>query len=210
MQGYLFKLPFAFVELFPELIEVPRFPVGAEAAEGGASTVAPPERSGSAERPPFFPKNEEVRSRQARPWSRDPSEVDRALSSHARVERLVAEAAAGEGWDARGYGPGDPVFDLLLKRDDSVGPSVVVEVKSTTGTNEEKQLRLALGQVLRYRWLLEAEGHAVVAFVAVEKPPRDPSWIQLCERSGVSLVWPSVVPAALRELTSLSAEPDST
>jgi hypothetical protein len=70
------------------------------------------------------------------PWKRDPSEVDRGLSSHARIERLVAEAATTDGWAPEAIGPGDPPFDLLLSRAES-NLDVVVEVKSTTAVNEE-------------------------------------------------------------------------
>jgi hypothetical protein len=171
MQGYLFKLPAAFVGLFFELQEVPRPGGGAlpdlpPGAESAVPALAP-----GVERPDFVPKKEDVRSREARPWSRDPSEVDRALSAHARVERLVAEAATREGWTAHGYRPGDPVFDPLLERSSGDLPAVVVEVKSTTATNEEKQLRLALGQVLRYRQLLEPGEE-----VATLRPHR-PRWL---------------------------------
>jgi XisH protein len=93
------------------------------------------------------------------------------------------------------------VFDLLLEREDGREPAVVVEVKSTTATNEEKQLRLALGQVLRYRQLLKARSAEVVGFIAIEESPRDPSWVELCASAGVRLVWPATVRAALRALT---------
>jgi hypothetical protein len=200
MQGYLFKLPLDFIELFPELEEVPRLDGNGQSvvSEYEEPTVVGP--SDSVDRPAFVPKNEGIRSREARPWSRDPSEVDRALSAHARVERLVADAAAAEGWFARGYGRLDPVFDLLLERDAHESPVVVVEVKSTTATNEEKQLRLALGQVLRYRQLLRARTSNVVALIAVEAPPRDATWIELCANVEVSLVWPATVGEALRAL----------
>jgi hypothetical protein len=200
MQGYLFKLPVAFLELFPELHEVLR--IGLAAPERrrrtGVTQVLPVRPS---ERPEFVPRNEAVRSREARPWARDPSEVDRALATHARIERLVAEAAVAEGWRARAYGRGDPVFDLLLERTDGAAPTVVVEVKSLTATNEEKQLRLALGQVLRYRQLLQAAEVEVVAFVALERPPGDSAWLDLCASVGVRLVWPATVRAALASLT---------
>lgn len=199
MQGYLFKLPAAFVQLFPEFRDVPRF--GAEEAQmpliEPAAVIAQPAVPGA--RPDFVPRNEFVRSREALPWARDPSEVDRALSTHARVERLVAEEAATAGWAARAFGAGDPVFDLLLECDDA--PLVVVEVKSTTRTNEEKRLRLALGQVLRYRQLLQAGGSEVVGFIAIEQPPGDPAWLELCAEVGVRLVWPGSVAAALHALT---------
>jgi hypothetical protein len=201
MQGYLFKLPLAFVKLFRELEGVPSFE--GPALTGGAESVARTSREldSLGERPLFVPKDEGVRSREAQPWSRDPSEVDRALSSHARIERLVAEAAANEGWTARGFKPGDPEFDLLLDRDSGSPKTVVVEVKSTTATNEEKQLRLALGQVLRYRHLLQSSDPRIAGFIAIERAPRDSSWIDLCASVGLSLVWPETVADRLRELT---------
>jgi len=196
VQGYLFKLPAAFVELFPELDGVPRTP------ERAAATLPAPDsplHRATPERPAFVPRNEEVRSRQARPWLRDPSEVDRALSSHARIERLVAEAARAEGWAPQAMGPGDPPFDLLVT--DGTGQvDVVVEVKSTTGVNEEKQLRLALGQVLRYRQVLRATGRKVEAIIAVEHEPDDASWIELCRDVDVLLTWPGVLNDVLREV----------
>jgi hypothetical protein len=144
-----------------------------------------------------MPRDEDVRSRQARPWLRDPSEVDRALSSHARIERLVIEAAAAEGWAARGIGPGDPPFDVLLTRDDAAS-ELVVEAKSTTDVNEEKQLRLALGQVRRHRQVLRSGGAVVDAMIAIERKPSDASWIVLCTELGVSLAWPQTFREVLR------------
>ena len=65
----------------------------------------------------------------------------------------------------------------------------VCEVKSLTVENEEKQLRLGLGQVLRYRHLLQAKGEIRAALI-LERSPTDLSWIELCKRLGVSLAWP--------------------
>ena len=65
----------------------------------------------------------------------------------------------------------------------------VAEVKSITAGNEEHQLRLGLGQVLRYRQRLAALGHArVVAVLVPERQPRDPSWRELCQHLGVVLL----------------------
>ena len=200
LQGYLFKLPAAFIGHFRELDGVPRPAVSDPDSRTTPNGGRREHSSLQGERPDFRPRDENVRSRAARPWSRDPSEVDRALSAHARVERLVAEAAAGEGWVARAYGPGDPVFDLLLERSGGDSPQIVVEVKSTTATNEEKQLRLALGQVLRYRQLLSASGDDVVGWIAIEGPPRDGSWVALCDTGGVSLVWPALVATSLHNV----------
>jgi hypothetical protein len=72
-------------------------------------------------------------------------------------------------------------------------PDVVVEVKSTTLVNEEKQLRLAIGQVLRYRQILQSGRSRVEAMIAVERKPEDESWLELCGTLNVLLAWPDTV-----------------
>jgi hypothetical protein len=56
--------------------------------------------------------------------------------------------------------------------------------------NEERQLRLGLGQVLRYRHWVERTNREVVAVLAPERRPTDRSWESLCSELGVRLVWP--------------------
>jgi hypothetical protein len=66
----------------------------------------------------------------------------------------------------------------------------VAEVKSLTDANEEKQLRLRLGQVLRYRNLMRSGG-VVRAVLALERKPTDDSWLGLFEMLDVIAVWPT-------------------
>jgi hypothetical protein len=87
----------------------------------------------------------------------------------------------------RSPGPGEPSFDLAWQDGATI---YVAEVKSLTNTNQEKQLRLALGQVLRYRHLLETKRRPVVAIVAVEFEPAAPSWMALCGALSIVLAWP--------------------
>jgi hypothetical protein len=63
-------------------------------------------------------------------------------------------------------------------------------VKSITTANEERQLRLGLGQVLRYRNLLAARGRKVTAVLVPERVPIDATWKSLCQELGVVLVVP--------------------
>jgi len=61
--------------------------------------------------------------------------------------------------------------------------------QSITDDNEEEQLRLGLGQVLRYHHHLERLGHQrVVAVLVPERTPRDASWDDLCGELGVILL----------------------
>jgi len=83
--------------------------------------------------------------------------------------------------------PSDPDWDIAWEKD---GTLYVGEVKSLTSRNEERQLRLGLGQVLRYRQAVGASGRAAVAVLATERKPSDPSWLALCRSLDVRLVWP--------------------
>lgn len=58
-------------------------------------------------------------------------------------------------------------------------------------------MRLGLGQVLRYRQLLERSDQPVQALLIVEREPRDGAWRDPCDGLNVRLAWPSV----LNELT---------
>jgi hypothetical protein len=133
--------------------------------------------------------NPNAKTARRQPFSVDPDLVDRALQAHARTQEALAAALCAAGKVPRSSVPGEPVFDLAWDDDGTV---CVAEVKSLNGTNDEKQLRLALGQVLRYAHLLRAKGRPVRCYIAAEKKPADESWIELCAHLGVTLLWPEV------------------
>jgi hypothetical protein len=123
------------------------------------------------------------------PFSRDPNLIDRALKAHADVQNGLNDflkARRTAPWSCR---PGEPDFDLAWIRN---GTTFVAEVKSLTDTNEDRQLRLGLGQVLDYQELMAERQPGVRAVLAVEHQPSDPRWIRLCERHRVILVWPGM------------------
>lgn len=132
--------------------------------------------------------NEEPTGGSRDPFEVDPAEVERGLRGHAKTQNAVAAFVESLGAIPKSPGSADPNFDLLWELG---GRIFVAEVKSTTSMNEEKQLRLGLGQVLRYRQLLASRtGRDVVAVLVAEHEPRDPSWRQLCDALSVLLVSP--------------------
>jgi hypothetical protein len=120
------------------------------------------------------------------PFSVDPALVERGLRGHTDTQNELASVLSNAGIESsRGLRPG-PDFDLAWQKDGTV---FVAEVKSITAQNEEHQLRLGLGQVLRYRQRLSALGYdRVVAVLVPECQPRDPSWRELCQELGVVLL----------------------
>lgn len=120
-------------------------------------------------------------------FSVDPALVERGLRGHADTQNELARVLSDAGIDPRSPLPGEPNFDLAWQNGETI---FVAEVKSITDDNEEEQLRLGLGQVLRYRQRLATLGYRhVVAVLVPERQPRDPSWEQLCQDLGVALLW---------------------
>jgi hypothetical protein len=121
------------------------------------------------------------------PFSFDPATVERGLKGHADTQNALASVLRRGGIEPRSCQPPEPNFDLAWQRNETV---FVAEVKSTTASNEEEQLRLGLGQVLRYRQRLAALGHErVVAVLVPERQPcDDDAWRQLCQELRVILL----------------------
>jgi hypothetical protein len=117
----------------------------------------------------------------------DPDLGGRGLRAHNVTQNLLAATVEQAGYSPRRPKPDEPQYDLAWE----VGETVwVAEVKSITPLNEERQLRLAVGQVVRYRQLLAVDGRTVRAMIAAEREPGDPSWLGLCEGEGIALLWP--------------------
>jgi hypothetical protein len=121
--------------------------------------------------------------------SDDPDASGRGLIEHNRTQNEVAQIVSGLRLSPRSPSGDEPEFDVAWERDGRVW---VCEVKSITEANEERQLRTAIGQVLRYRQRLAAIGLDVQAVIATSRQPSDLSWQELCRWEDIVLVWPSV------------------
>jgi hypothetical protein len=120
--------------------------------------------------------------------ARDPDRAGRGLAAHAKTQNIIADVVRRLGWIPRSPSPQDPEYDLAWKVGDGL---FVCEVKSILPQNEERQLRMAIGQVIRYRQKLAAAGHEPVsAVIATEHVPDDRSWDELCAKENIVLVWP--------------------
>ena len=126
-------------------------------------------------------------SSQREPFEVDPNVIDRGNNEHSRTQNALAEFLTSHRLEPLSPKGSVPDYDLGWKMLDVV---YVAEVKSITNTNEERQLRLGLGQVLRYRHQMAALGVKVCAVLVPEREPVDRSWHELCESLGVLLAWP--------------------
>ena len=129
---------------------------------------------------------EQVRPSVGEPSTPDLALAERGLKGHADTQNDLAQVLRNAGIEPRSPLPSEPNFDLAWETD---GTFFVAEVKSISDDNEEDQLRLGLGQVLRYRYRFERLGYArVVAVLVLERAPRDGSWGDLFHELGVVLL----------------------
>jgi hypothetical protein len=177
-QPYLNKLPIEFVELFPALA------AAAELASPGVDDreVSTTPSLGTAYREAHVSPLPNERQ----PFTVDPALVERGLKGHADTQNELAQVLRQAGIEPKSRLPREPNFDLAWETEGTV---FVAEIKSITDDNEEEQLRLGLGQVLRYRQHLRGLGHdRVVAVLVPERAPRDSSWGDLCHELGLVLL----------------------
>ena len=179
MQGYLFKLPLFFVKLFGELLgkyAFNRLMINDNKTEGfiGAEYRTADEETSVGERDPF---------------SIDPAIVERGLRGHSATQNALAEFLKNNQLLPLSPGPNEPSYDIAWKLNDE--EIWIAEVKSVTNVNEEKQLRLGLGQLLRYCQILKNQGN-VHGILVIERAPSDLTWIDLCEAHNILLAWPDV------------------
>ncbi|MEO3785162.1 hypothetical protein ABGB12_17660 [Actinocorallia sp. B10E7] len=89
---------------------------------------------------------------------------------------------------ARQHARNAPRFDAGWTHDDDV---FVAEVKSLTGTSEEQQIRLGIGQILDYAHQLRSThpDDRIRPVLVLEKQPTDPRWTSVADQSGILLTW---------------------
>jgi len=175
IQGYLFKIPALFIEMFEKLKE--EIAAMHEPREHQLEPLGPA---------PYRRANEAGSVAQSDPFSVDPAIKERALRSHAATQNALADLLTSRGLCPFSSLGDQPNFDIAWEQGDTLW---VAEVKSLTVENEEKQLRLGLGQILRYRQLCSQQRRTRAALI-IERAPRDKTWITLCTSLGVVLAWP--------------------
>ena len=119
----------------------------------------------------------------------DPDAIDRGTNAHKKVQNQLAEAVRERGWEPRSPSHSDPLFDVGWI---AANVAWIAEVKSLTPNNEERQLRLGLGQVLSYAHLVDWGFEDNRPVLAVEREPSSDYWPGLCQSHGVALSWPEV------------------
>ena len=143
---------------------------------------------------PYVRANETATISPSQPFDVDPDVVDRGVRGHAVTQNRIADHLREREIEVRSPLPAEPRFDLAWTAGDL---TYIAEIKSLTAENEENQLRLGLGQVLQYRYLLEKGGRKVVPVLVPENEPRDGDWLGLCEQCGVILIWPESAPLVI-------------
>lgn len=147
-------------------------------------------RDGSVVGVEYRPANPDPSVSPAEVFTFDPATRERRLASHAFVQNSLAALLQSRGLCPRSPKPDEPDFDLAWQQD----VTFVAEVKSLGGADEDRQLRMGLGQVLHYRHVMARKFGVVRAVLALEYEPAD-TWLQICAEMGIIVTWPPTWPA---------------
>jgi hypothetical protein len=195
-QGYLTSFPYELLSILG--IPVERNAVRGDLLNSQAADIAPGRARVARERAlkpytaapigdKYRPADELAAVGNRDPFTVDPEVIERGNHGHAVTQNTLAESLRQSGIEPLSPAPGDPTFDIAWFRGKVL---YVAEVKSLTHTNEERQLRLGLGQLLRYRQQLSHRARDVRGVLVAEHEPSDPTWAELCAEVGILLSWP--------------------
>ena len=177
----------------PEVVIcVPRRLVPTAIEERASTNASGPQlggRSASRGRSYTRPPRDSTAQTKSLVFNVDPDVMDRGTNAHKDVQDQLADAVLARGWQPLSPGASDPQFDVAWI---AGRKAWITEVKSLTDSNEERQLRLGLGQVLSYAYLVDWGMEANHPVLAVEREPSEPYWPEFCRSHGVSLSWPEV------------------
>lgn len=159
----------------------------AERASIGGFGSESADHSSSQGQPYMQPPRGSTSGSKSRVFNVDPDAIDRGTNAHKDVQDQLADAISERGWQPLSPSDSDPLFDIGWIAGEVAW---IAEVKSITDANEERQLRLGLGQVLSYAYLVNWDVRIKRPVLAVEREPSALYWSGLCESHGVALSWP--------------------
>ena len=173
VQGYLVKMPAAIVEkLISNQLVLP---------EGNRANVIAKDKLGVS----YRPADEEVAISKHKPFELDPDIIDRGSQAHRKIQNNVAEFLLKHGIQAESPLSSSVNFDVGWQ----IGSTYfIAEIKSVTEKNFEKQLRLGLGQILRYLYLAKTHQTQLVKPILIVEFVDDISWYNTCSSVGVELI----------------------
>ncbi|GAA3822862.1 hypothetical protein FNH04_24360 [Streptomyces phyllanthi] len=124
----------------------------------------------------------------ARELTVDLDALDEGTAAHESTIGALIEHLAHRHVEVHTFTRNSPRFDAGW----AVGKELfVAEVKSLTGTSQDQQIRLGIGQVLDYAHQLRsmASGWSIRPVLVLEKQPADDRWTSLAEAIGIQLTW---------------------
>ena len=173
---------------------------GIELDQADTEVAIPPGLTAATTSSPFVPYSpasvETVFQRRKQELESGLDGLTEAVKNHNRIQNELSVLLKQRGREP--VSPAlAPAFDLAFLDDD--GSVVVVEVKSATPANLEGQLRLGLGQILRYAHQLKALYPVVKPALFIQLEPSN-DWKALIKDLGVTLLYETELAAAVDAL----------
>lgn len=140
---------------------------------------------------PCVPAEEHPKFATYDPFEIDPQKIDRGTRAYTKLRNAFASHLQAHGFDPLSPAPGEPDFDVAWR---FTYVQYVAQVKSISDVNEEQQLRLGLGQLLRVHHVLRESVKSVIPVLVTSRQPKDPLWVKLFKGQSIHLIWPETFP----------------
>ena len=173
VQGYLVKFPKSIADEFEQLRDL--------VSKDIDNSPVFVEQLGTS----YRQADESVAITRHKPFEHDPDVIDRGSKAHRRIQNSLANFLLENGITPESPSNSKINFDIGWQVNETY---FIAEIKSITAKNEEKQLRLGLGQVLRYMSLVDKQNISKVVPVVIAEKVFDVSWYKTCESQNVRLV----------------------
>ncbi|MGW7568964.1 hypothetical protein ACWGJV_22135 [Streptomyces tendae] len=156
-------------------------------ARGGAPVAVPPDATYDVLGAPLQVRRSGRHT--VRELKVDLSSLDEGTAAHERTVGALIKHLARRGVEVHMFARNSPRFDAGW----AVGKDIfVAEVKSLTGTTQDQQIRLGIGQVLDYAHQIRkrtGNGPSIRPVLVLEKKPADGRWNDLAQAVGIQLTW---------------------
>ena len=131
-------------------------------------------------------------------WPKGKIEIGASAESgekrHSLTQNAFAKFLSRNSIQPQSPSGNDPQVDILWERN---GEVCIGEIKSLTKTNQSRMLRLAIGQILDYRYQFFEMDVKVNCHIIVECKPDSARWDSICQLNGIKRLLPDTFTLAL-------------
>lgn len=154
-------------------------------ADAGSSSDTPP---------PNYDANVMITVADGKPGAASSRALELAWRQHNQLQQLLVDSVKAS--PSANLAHVEANVDVAWSTAGFTGVTIA-EVKSLTAGNERFQIRMAIGEVLHFAEVARGQYGDVRTVIFVPRRPNETIFMDVCERVGIDLCWPTQMPSDL-------------